>query len=348
MSRIAIAKPSAGTVRTGAISRLAKPGFGMRTTTQPTTTTKSTTNENSVRGAAQVSHMQRKTMLRRLNGGENKFASADRGVTQTEMKPPSLATMPNVRAVSVDAKMNGAEHPPLDVTRPICSKGADIQSETIVVASPLTRSGTFVCEASDETQTKLLSLTHNVNTPTVPVTVASESVNQMAQKDRTYKRSLSPIYGELMNMAKRKSMQMPNQTGAHSSIGPSLISTPHGNSQQSIPSFATRTTLSNITELDNSIAFMDRSHHVMCSTGRLDDATRTLHANNESSGKIPQNLTNLLYVTDAGAIDGLQCDSDGAMIGAVGAMENRDGEEEDAIADEEIVLVEASRTHSGK
>lgn len=322
-----------------------------------TATTKSTpTNENNnVRGASQVSHMQRKTMLRRLNG-ENKYASSDS--TTTMKPPPPLSSLPIGRAMSAEAKINGAERP-LNVTETISSSnGADIQSDTIVVSSTndrcLTRSGTFVCEASDETQTKLLSLTHNINSPTptamaTPPAIVNDVTQTIAQKERTFKRSLSPIYGELMSMAKRKSMQMPNQTGVVTSIGPSLISTPHGSSQVSIPSFNTaRNTLSNITELDNTMMFMDQSH-VMSSTAvqstRLIDVKRpSSHANDENSGKIARNLTKLLYVTEAGAtavaVDGVECDNYDTLVGAEA--------EEDAIADEEIVLVETTRTHSGK
>lgn len=231
---------------------------------------------------------------------------------------------------------------PLNVTETISSHG--VASETVVVASAidrcLTRSGTFVCEASDETQTKLLSLTHNINSPTKTIAAANNEVTQNTQKERTFKRSLSPIYGELMSMAKRKSMQMPNETGVVTSIGPSLISTPRVNNEQSIPSFAVRNTLSNATGLENTMMFMDQSH-VMSSTAvqstRLIDVTVSASsaapiANDQYSGK---NLTKLLYAS----VGGGKYDNNDTLVGA-GA--------EDAIADEEIVLVETTRTYSGK
>lgn len=346
MSRIAIAKPNAGSVRTSAISRL-KPGFGFRTAT--VASIKPATNENNVRGAAQVSHIQRNTFLRRLNA-ETKYVSSDADSNQTTIKPPPLSTLPNGRTMSAETKTNTIDRP-LNVTETISSKSDDINSETVVVASSaidrcLTRSGTFVCEPSDETQAKLLSLTHNINSPTT--TVPNEA-NQNTSKERTNKRSLSPIYGELMNMAKRKSTQLSNQMGVVTSTGPSLISTPRGGiSEQNIPLFTARNTLANFTELENTMMFMDQSH-AMSSTAmqstHLIDVVRTSHANNvnaENSGKMSKNLTKLLYVTEA-SVDGVKCDNDNeTMVVAVAAQEG------DAIANEEIVLVETTRTHSGK
>lgn len=348
MSRIAIAKPNAGSVRTSAISRL-KPGFGLRTAT--VASIKPATNENNVRGAAQVSHIQRKTFLRRLNAGAKYVSSgSDADSNQTTMKPPPLSTLPNgCSTMSAETTTNTTDRP-LNVTEIISSKSDDIKSETVVVASSaidrcLTRSGTFVCEPSDETQAKLLSLTHNINSPT---TTVPNEMNPNMQKERTNKRSLSPIYGELMNMAKRKSSQLSNQTGVVTSIGPSLISTPRGgNSEQNIPLFTAQNTLANITELENTMMFMDQSH-AMSSTAmqstRLIDVVRPSHANNvndENSGKISKNLTKLLYVTEA-SVDGVNCDNNNETMVAVAAQV------EDAIANEEIVLVETTRTHSGK
>lgn len=331
VSRIAIAKPTVGSVRSSTISRLTKPGFGLRSASAATAKPVAT-NENSVRGAAQATHMQRKTLLRRLNGGK-KYTSSDNAAVpaDTATKPPPLSTLTNRRAISVDAALKRVERP-LNETETIPSKETEVHSETVVLASAndrcLTRSGTFVCEASDETQTKLLSLTHNINTPTT--TVANE-VNQNPQKERTFKRSLSPIYGELMSMAKRKSMH--NQTGVVSSIGPSVVSTPHGSIESTIPAFTARNTLSNIIELENSMIFLD-PNHVMSSTGM--QSTRLI-ANGENSGKIPKNPTKLVYATDVTTIDGGKCD--GTQI---------DASREDAIEDEQMDLVEITRTHSGK
>lgn len=328
VSRIAIAKPTVGSVRSSTISRLTKPGFGLRSATAATAKPVAT-NENSVRSATQATHMQRKTLLRRLNGGK-KYASGDNAAepAETAIKPPPLSTLTNRRAISVDAALKRVERP-LNQTETIPSKEVEIQSETVILASAndrcLTRSGTFVCEASDETQTKLLSLTHNINSPT---TTTANEVNQNTQKERTFKRSLSPIYGELMSIAKRKSMQTPNQTGVVSSIGPSVISTPHGSIESTIPAFTARNTLSNITELENSMMFLDQSH-VMSSTAM--QSTR-LVVNDENSGKIPKNPTKLVYATDGGKCDGKLIDAS----------------REDAIEDEQMVLVETTITHSGK
>lgn len=360
VSRIAIAKPSAISNRSSSISRLTKPGFGLRSVTAPPS--KPATNENSIRGAAQVSHMQRKTMLRRLNG---KYGNSDSSATathsnQTAMKPlTSMANCNgNVCATSAEAITKDAQRP-LNVTETISSKNIDDQSETVVVATAaidrcLTRSGTFVCETGDDTQTKLLSLTHNINSPTSTAVAAAATVavaNEVipnSLKERTFKRSLSPIYGELMSMAKRKSMQMSiNQTGVVSSIGPSLISTPRVSNEQSIQFFTARNAsddiraLSNITELENTMMFMDQSQST-----RLVDVTRTLNANdaNENSGKIAKHLKKLLYACDASA-DGGKCDT--LLQNAEGAA-GYCGGDEDATADEEIVLVETTRTYSGK
>lgn len=343
MSRIAIAKPSAGTVRASAISRLAKPGFGLRSAT--TASTKPATNDTNVRGAAQVSHMQRKTFLRCLNGG-NKYASAESGTAPSETtikRPPVSSLLADGHTISVEPMTER----PMNVTETISTKSVDIQSETVVVASNidrcLTRSGTFVCEASDETQAKLLSLTHNINSPTPQPPIVNE-VNLNTQKERTFKRSLSPIYGEHMSMAKRKSTQMPNQTGVVNSIGPMLISTPRASTEQAIPSFTTRSTLSNITELESTMTFMDQTH-LMSSTAvrsaRLIDVTLPSHANNvnePNSGINSKNLTKLLYVDD-GSVDAVNCDTNETLVGSADAG---------AVADGKIAVVETNRTHSGK
>lgn len=85
------------------------------------------------------------------------------------------------------------------------------------MSQSLMRSNTFVCDENDDAQKKLLSVTHNVS---IDTTTNAATLN----KERTFKRSLSPIPGDTMNAAKRKSVQSILDRKVMS--GPILNSTP--------------------------------------------------------------------------------------------------------------------------
>lgn len=107
--------------------------------------------------------------------------------------------------LSKDAAMN--------VTKPVINA----QNADATMDRSLNRSNTFVCDTVDDTQTKLLSITHNVND-------AGYQANLQQFKERTFKRSLSPIPGDAMNAAKRKLMQVSSDQAILA--GPILNSTP--------------------------------------------------------------------------------------------------------------------------
>lgn len=89
----------------------------------------------------------------------------------------------------------------MNVTKPVIN--TTMTTDTAMDRS-LTRSNTFVCDAVDDQQTKILSIKHNIP-------AANDTMNQtnvLLNKERTFKRSLSPIPGDSMNSAKRKLVHM--------------------------------------------------------------------------------------------------------------------------------------------
>lgn len=119
----------------------------------------------------------------------------------------------------------------MNVTKPVI----DTKTADATMDRSLTRSNTFVldvCDTVDDTQPKLLSITHNVNASQPNDTMNQTQQQQLKQqqqqmqlnKERTFKRSLSPIPGETMNSAKRKLMQV--SANQKMMAGPMLISTP--------------------------------------------------------------------------------------------------------------------------
>lgn len=96
----------------------------------------------------------------------------------------------------------------MNITKPVIIDAKNTNDDTSMDRS-LTRSNTFVYETVDDTQTKLLSITHNINAPQSSDKMSQAHKQQQQQqnhlnKERTFKRSLSPIPGESMNSAKRK------------------------------------------------------------------------------------------------------------------------------------------------
>lgn len=204
-----IARPKTGFARpTTAIprvSQMAKPGFGLRQVQSASAATTTVKVDGTARSATQVSQMQRKTMLRRMNSNNNKAQLTNQvpKVTATENDKRTTAAAVCETTVTVKGEF---------------ARGHDQEQPRVGdlnATNTLIRSGTFVCESSDETQAKLLSLTHNINTPPTEL------------KERTYKRSLSPIYAET---AKRKHLQKISvEFGGdknRKANGPMLISTP--------------------------------------------------------------------------------------------------------------------------
>lgn len=135
--------------------------------------------------------MPRKTILRR-------FGAVSKGLPRL-LKPPQLVANKVSQANdAINETIELYKGAAMNITKPV------IELDAAAMDRSLTRSNTFVCDTVDVSQAKLLSITHNVNAP-----AANETV--LVSKERSSKRSLSPIPGELMNAAKRKLMQLANQ-----------------------------------------------------------------------------------------------------------------------------------------
>lgn len=243
-----IARPS-GIARSTTIgipvSRLIRPSFGITTTTSCP--------------ANQVTQIQRKTLIRRIvnSGNNNKCA-------QPNSLPKQIV---NQAMESKESCLNDEGVCLLNGTKTLHTADS--------TASALTRSGTFVCDSTDGVQAKLLSVTHNINSPTPEVN----------QRERTFKRSLSPIYGETMNAAKRKSLQKISINRQKMS-GPMLISTPRASlgNEIDLPYFTAQKSASNndrnieTFSLDNTMALLDKDFRPSISNCIL---TSTAHTTNE-------------------------------------------------------------------
>lgn len=266
--------------------------------------------------------MQRKTLLRRLGDAANKFVNVGCSVTASTNEQQPLSQKSAING-QININNNSVPNEPvkrtLDVTKTIDT--GDTMDRC------LTRSSTFVCDTGDETQVKLLSVTHNIGTPTPP--------NEVNQKERTFKRSLSPIYGDSTNMAKRKSLQMVSSLD-QSRAEPFLISTPRNNEQkyQFFPAknsdgkkleTSAQQDLNTFTLDDTMHAFLPnstKSNGVLSSTihkNRLLDFTQTINStvksndgeNNLNEHVENQNITKLLCMTQ---MEGDGCDNDGTLI----------------------------------
>lgn len=137
------------------------------------------------------------------------------------------------------------------------------------MSQSLTRSNTFVCDGIDAAQTKLLSVTHNVSIDTTSQLQSHQENNKFQlNKERTFKRSLSPIPGETMNAAKRKSVQsILDRTRVMS--GPILNSTPHNSKASAdgkFPFFSAHKTIMATADVDASACMENQQTFAMENT----------------------------------------------------------------------------------
>lgn len=138
----------------------------------------------------------RKTFVRRF-GVANKLQikSMPRLINKNPLKPSQLVANP-VSSSSHDARrinetMDITKGTAMNATKPVIdAKNGD--SAVIAMDRSLIRSNTFVCDPPSTNDT----------------ITQSTSAAQQPNKERTSKRSLSPIPGEPMNSAKRKLMQL--------------------------------------------------------------------------------------------------------------------------------------------
>lgn len=148
-------------------------GGSRRTITLPRTTKTKTAQHLGVGCEAQTSYGHTKE-LRQLQQGDKKFATTkDALKNKTKLSARENRTMSSVSNIAVDGK--------------------ETNGEGSFISSSLLRSDTFVYEDSDATPKE------------------SVSTSERCRKDpreRSFKRTLSPNYGEPMNKAKRKAAQM--------------------------------------------------------------------------------------------------------------------------------------------
>lgn len=123
----------------------------------------------------------------------------------------------------------------MNITKPVIIDAKNT-NETSMDRS-ITRSNTFVYETVDDKQAKLLSVTHNINATQSNDTMSQAHHHQQQitlNKERTFKRSLSPIPGEPMNSAKRKPGHVSNGSGNSRKMTPPMLnSTPRRNMSHS-------------------------------------------------------------------------------------------------------------------
>lgn len=148
-------------------------GGSRRTIALPRTTKTKTAQHLGVGCEAQTSYGHTKE-LRQLQQGDKKFATTkDALKNKTKLGARENRTMSSVSNIAVDGK--------------------ETNGEGSFISSSLLRSDTFVYEDSDGTPKE------------------SVSTSERCRKDpreRSFKRTLSPNYGEPMNKAKRKAAQM--------------------------------------------------------------------------------------------------------------------------------------------
>lgn len=149
----------------------------------------------------------RKTFVRRF-GVANKLQikTLPRLINKNPLKQSQLAgnqvssNQNNVHIINETIELTKGTA--MNLTKPVIESKNGGDDDTMDRA--LIRSNTFVCDANDGVPEKL-SITHNI-----PAS-SNDTINQIngqLNKERTSKRSLSPIPGEPMNAAKRKLMQM--------------------------------------------------------------------------------------------------------------------------------------------
>lgn len=197
-------------------------------TTTTTTITTVTSSSTQAKGAFESTAVPRKTILRRF-GVANKvqIKTLPRLLSKAPLKASQfvankVAAAPNDVRTTSNETIELTRDAAMNVTKPVINA----QNTDATMDRSLTRSNTFVCDTVDDTQVKLLSITHNVNAPPAPNDTINHTNQQQMQlnKERTFKRSLSPIPGETTNSAKRKLMQVSaDQTMM---MGPLVNSTP--------------------------------------------------------------------------------------------------------------------------
>ena len=180
--------------------------------------------------------MPRKSFLCRF-GAANKvqISGLPRIFSKNPLKSSSSQIAKNDDARSANETIELTKGAAMNLTKPVIS--VKNTTDTSMDRS-LTRSNTFVYETVDDTQAKLLSITHNINVPQSNDTMSQAHKQQPQQqqnhlnKERTFKRSLSPIPGESMNSAKRKPVHM-SATNRKVTPGSMINSTPRRSATQS-------------------------------------------------------------------------------------------------------------------
>lgn len=173
----------------------------------------------------------RKTLLRRF-GAANKvqIKTIPRLRNTNPLRTSQLLPSQNDGRI-INETMELSKGTAMNVTKPVI---ASEKNNDANMDRSLIRSNTFVC---DDTQTKL-STTHNIpmasSSPQPSDTI--NQTNLQLNKERTFKRSLSPIPGEPMNSAKRKLMQVSASSSSTTSLaGQNVMSVPHMMPMNSTP-----------------------------------------------------------------------------------------------------------------
>lgn len=150
----------------------------------------------------------RKSFVRRF-GVANKLQikTLPRLINKNPLKPTQLmakqvSSRNHVRTINETIELTKGTA--MNVTKPVINT-KNGGSDDDAMDRTLIRSNTFVCDADDGAQENTLSITHNIPAPSLNDTI--NQTNVQLNKERTSKRSLSPIPGEPMNSAKRKLMQ---------------------------------------------------------------------------------------------------------------------------------------------
>lgn len=148
----------------------------------------------------------RKTILRRF-GAANKLPTKTlpRLLNKNQVKSSQLMSSKN-DARAINETIEVPRGTALNMTRPVIESDMSCYA---AMDNGLIRSNTFVCDGDDDKQVK--PSTHDVPS-TASSSSSNDTINQanvQLNKERTFKRSLSPIPGEPINSAKRKLMQIP-------------------------------------------------------------------------------------------------------------------------------------------
>ncbi|XP_031624404.1 uncharacterized protein LOC116341438 isoform X2 [Contarinia nasturtii] len=211
-----------------------------------------------------------------------------------------LPSQNNVRIINETMELTRGTA--MNVTKPVIESE---KNNDAIMDRTLIRSNTFVC---DDAQAKL-SITHDIPMASIPSSSQpNDTINQtnlQLNKERTFKRSLSPIPGEPMNSAKRKLMQVSSSSSSLSSssaAGQKVMSVTHVMPMNSTPrrsithSDARKSNLTffgrksvdfSESQVDQLQTFtfdnttFEQSNHFAPDATKLDSATNaTMHSNN--------------------------------------------------------------------